>query len=188
MKVASAPSPRTYWARPGELLAGCYPGAKGHKATVENLSGLLKCGVSLIVNLMEENEVNLEAAAFDPYEETVERLAAERGCHVRCVRFPVRDGSVPDPGQMEDILGAIRSEIEKGGMVFVHSRGGWGRAGSAVGCYLVEFEGMTGEEALEQLAHLTSTLEGPTHPSPETREQRRFVMEWKRDDLEDDDF
>jgi len=132
------------WIEPGRLLAGAYPGS---------LDELAEAGVTLVVDLTEEGELA-------PY---AERLPPG----VRHLRLPIRDFACAEPGQMRATLDAIDGEHDRGDVVLVHCRGGCGRTGTVVGCWLVR-HGLTGEEALARLGG----------GCPETDEQRRMVVDW----------
>ena len=80
---------------------------------------------------------------------------------------------------MLDTLDAIDEAIESGETVYVHCFGGIGRTGTVVGCYLVR-HGMTGVEALDQIAQLRQGTPEGWQVSPETEEQREMVLSpWK---------
>jgi protein-tyrosine phosphatase len=80
---------------------------------------------------------------------------------------------------MKAILTEIDRGLKEGRTLYVHCWGGVGRTGTVVGCYLRQ-HGMNGEQSLEQLARWWSSVpKRSVHPqSPETAEQRRFIVEW----------
>eukprot|EP00957_Ditylum_brightwellii_P026272 1987188-Ditylum_brightwellii.AAC.1 len=81
---------------------------------------------------------------------------------------------------MSRILDTIDEAIwERNHTVYVHCRGGIGRTGTAVGCFLVR-RGNTGEEALEEVNRLfqNSGRSRESWSSPETTEQIDFVRNW----------
>jgi protein-tyrosine phosphatase len=73
---------------------------------------------------------------------------------------------------MREILDELAAAIDEGRTVYVHCRGGIGRTGTVVGCWLVR-GGSSGEEAITTIA----ALRGDSF-SPETREQHEFVRAW----------
>jgi protein-tyrosine phosphatase len=73
-------------------------------------------------------------------------------------RFPVRDFGVATVEQMDEILAAVDEALDAGRTVYLHCRGGVGRTGTAVGCWLIR-HGRSADEAV----------------GPETEEQRAFV-------------
>ena len=91
----AVPFPRSYWVRPGLLLAGCYPGAPGPREASRKLRGLLDAGIRAVVSLMEPEETDHQGRPFTPYEDHLYRLASEREIAVTCLRLPIPDQCVP---------------------------------------------------------------------------------------------
>jgi hypothetical protein len=120
------PFERSYWAVPGKLLAGCYPGDIHPEAMSGKLEGLVRAQVSLVVNLMEETEVDHSGRPFIDYQAPLLKLAKEAGQQIHFQRFPIRDMSIPTAKQMREILDAMQAEIKAGGVVYVHLLG-WQR-------------------------------------------------------------
>jgi protein-tyrosine phosphatase len=166
----------SYWAEPGKILAGCCPGSVDGHMLPEQLGALLDAGVTLVVNLMEESETELLGSFMDPYESILAGVAKERGRTVRVERFPIVDRSVPTVEEMELILRRIQKELEAGGVVYVHCLGGIGRTGTVIGCY---FAGQGDAEPLGHLRHLTEPERDYFWPTPQTEQQRSFVLNWK---------
>jgi protein-tyrosine phosphatase len=67
--------------------------------------------------------------------------------------------------------------LEQGETAYVHCYGGIGRTGTVIGCYLVR-HGMSGKEALAEIAHLRQVTPVDWVTSPETRAQRQMVWNW----------
>ena len=166
----------SYWAVPGKILAGCYPGSIDPGMIHEHLSGLIDAGVTLVINLMEVSETEVFQAFFETYESILPTLASERGRTLRIERFPIRDRSIPTAEQMAAILHAIRKELDAGGIIYVHCLGGIGRTGTVIGCYFVE---QGHPNPLAQLLALTASEKDYFWPTPQTEEQRNFVANWK---------
>ena len=144
MRIGGVEAPAgTYWVEPGRLLAGSY---------VRDVRSLLAAGVTLFVDLTEEGE--LEA-----YESP------------RHLRTSIRDFGVPSTADLRRTLDAINAELAAGGVVYLHCRGGCGRTGTVVGCWLRE-RGLTGDEALARVEELCGGR------CPETPEQRALVRDW----------
>jgi protein-tyrosine phosphatase len=61
---------------------------------------------------------------------------------------------------------------------YVHCWGGIGRTGTVVGCWLVAREGLTTDAALQRIAELRKDTPDRGLGSPETKLQRRFVLQW----------
>jgi hypothetical protein len=145
-----APTDGCYWVEPGRLLAGRYVG-------VGEVSALRSAGVTLFLDLTEEGEL-------EPY-------AGDVAAPARHVRMPVADFSVATHEGMRRTLDAIDDELAAGGVVYLHCRGGCGRTGTVVGCYLVR-HGSAADDALARVEELSGW------PCPETDEQRALVRGW----------
>jgi protein-tyrosine phosphatase len=133
----SAATTRATFQVSDRLFGGCYPGE-------------IPATVDFIVDLTEEGEL-------PPY--------AREGFDYR--RLPVRDFGVPTDEEMRRILDTIDEALGAGRTVFVHCRGGIGRTGTVLGCYLRR-HGASFDEAL-------AALEG----RPETDEQRELIRGWR---------
>jgi protein-tyrosine phosphatase len=142
------------------MLAGKHPGSEGVNEAAAKLAHLREAGVDLFLDLTEAGEGDLPS-----YEHLIEDTGATYQ------RFPIADWSCPASQEMSSILDTIDAAIAAGRTVYAHCRGGIGRTGTVVGCYLVR-HGWPAGEALTQVAEWR---EG----SPETEEQRRFVREWR---------
>jgi rhodanese/phosphatase family protein len=159
----NTPVPRSYWVRPGSLLAGEYPWHEFGAWTPDRLDRFRDAGVGVFIDLTEADEVT-------PYGERVAGWATHR-------RFPIRDFCCPSVGEMTTTLDAIDEELERG-VVYVHCLGGSGRTGTVIGCWLVR-HGMDPEEALATIAALRRETAYGERPSPESAEQCDFVRAWR---------
>jgi hypothetical protein len=158
------PNPLSYWVKPGELLAGPYPGARSEERAREKLQRFRAAGITSFVDLTEEGEM----PAYRP-------LLMGWAGHSR---MSIPDFDVVPEEEMRRILDLIDRQLFKGETVYVHCLGGQGRTGTVVGCYLVR-HGMSGREALERVRALRQVTPFPKSPSPETQAQRRMVLGWK---------
>lgn len=172
MDEPTRPIPESYWVEPGRLLAGEYPGHYTAESTRQRIDALLEAGFDAFIDLTRPNEtvpyfrILLEESKL--YEVEVERH-----------NFPIGDFGLPTPEAMTSILDTIDAALQNGRKIYLHCWGGIGRTGTTVGCYLVR-RGMTGEEALRQLAEWWQTVpKSQIHRrSPETREQAQFIRNW----------
>lgn len=169
----------SYWASPGWLLAGNYPGETESAAADHKLDRLLDAGIRSFVNLMEETEYGHDGRPFTHYDQALRLRAAERGVDVQLARFPIEDVSVTTTAQMQRILQWIDDEIEAGRPVYVHCRGGVGRTGTVVGCWLARHGVAVGDQALRQIESLRAEVANRIYRSPETEEQRAMVRGWR---------
>lgn len=175
------PFPRSYWARPGKLLAGFYPGDKDPATADQKLRALIRCGVTTIINLMEETEGDHSGVPFTAYAPRFMELAKESGLHAACLRFPIRDVSVPTVPEMLKTLDAIDQALARNEVVYVHCWGGRGRTGTVVGCHLLRHRLVREGEVITVLSTLTAHEWRIFGAIPESECQREFVGRWKWD-------
>jgi protein-tyrosine phosphatase len=168
------PFPDSFWVDPGRLLAGEYPGAPEEEMARKKLRSLLQSGVDFCIDLTEKG-------ALVPYESWWRSEAADYLKEAGYLRMPIRDFGVPSADDMVRILDAIDQALEHGKTVYVHCWGGIGRTGTVIGCYLVR-HGLTGEQALDRLAHLRVHVPDASRQSPETSEQAGLVLRWQAEE------
>jgi protein-tyrosine phosphatase len=174
----TSPYKNSYWVKPGQLLAGEYPGSKGIIEAREKVTKFLEAGVTFFLDLTEPHELN-------PYLPMLLEEAATRGLVVQHRRMSIKDGSIPKtPQEMVKILDTIDEAIAAGHTVYLHCWGGIGRTGTVVGCYLVR-HGLNGAEALQKIAQLWHNMEKRYRQprSPETDEQAEYVRSWSEIEL-----
>ena len=174
----NTPFTRSYWVDPGRLLAGFYPGDRDEKVADQKLQGLIDCGVTCVINLMEESERDHAGRPFLNYATRLQEFSTRAGRRLEWERRAIRDLHIPSPALMTQILDQIDAAQQNGGAVYVHCWGGRGRTGTVVGCHLRRRFAMCGQDALNTLAQLTSTKSGVFWPTPEMEVQRQFVREW----------
>jgi len=177
-RTPPTPFPRSYWVRPGRLLAGYYPGDVTKEAAAEKISSLLDAGIQCVVNLVEEDEKGAGGKSLRSYATLLAGEARSRHIDVSYVRIPIPDVSVPSVSTMRLILGAIDSALDEGRPTYVHCWGGRGRTGTVVGCYLARHRTETDEDALTTIARLRRGEETGSKASPETVEQCDMVRAW----------
>lgn len=167
----------SYWVVPGRLLAGEYPGGMVWQARAK-LNRLLDFGITYFVDLTSK------ADPLKSYAKQLRTLADARGMPVIYSRRSIPDRSCPSKELMREILDEIDGALAEGRRVYVHCWGGVGRTGTVVGCHLVR-AGAKGEDALDRLGDLYGTvsrLKRHFNPrSPETEEQRAFIVSWSED-------
>jgi protein-tyrosine phosphatase len=165
------PIPNSYWVASERLLAGEYPGGWNEEQALEKLDSLLDAGIQSFVDLTEAHEQNA-------YERLLRGTAAARQIDVRYRRMSVEDLGTPTVEHMSLVLQHIATEIEEGRAVYVHCWGGIGRTGTVVGCWMVQNERRTAEEALQRIVELRRGTPEESRRSPETPQQRDFVLRW----------
>jgi atypical dual specificity phosphatase len=169
------PIPNSYWAT-AHLLACEYPWSP---SCPKKLDALLKAGVSTFIDLTECGELS-------PYATHLSARAALLGVDsppIEYHQFPIRDRSLPESvDYMYKVLRVLRDNERRGRISAVHCRGGIGRTGMVVGCWLVESgNARNGDEALGTIAQEWKTVEKCTRfpHSPETGPQFEFVQRFR---------
>ncbi|TFK47403.1 hypothetical protein OE88DRAFT_1666170 [Heliocybe sulcata] len=176
-EVLKRPIPNSYWATP--LLLACeYPWEPS--AQQPKLDFLLRAGVRTFIDLTECGELK-------SYERALTERARKLGIDVDAIeyhRFPIHDRSLPESvDYMGKILDVLRDNESRRRISAVHCRGGIGRTGMVIGCWLTECGvASSGEDALRMIAEEWKTVEKcKRFPcSPETGPQFEFVRSFKR--------
>ncbi len=179
-EVVNLPYPRSYWVIPGKFLAGCYPGSLDPAEAELKIGQLVACGIRSIICLMEEDERDWSGNRFVPYAPLYLKLARDQGLAASWHRHPIQDQGVPTKDQMKAILDRLDESLSKEHPVFIHCWGGKGRTGMAVGCWLARHGVAEGVDLLKIVQYLRRHDPKGYDPSPETADQRRFVLEWSR--------
>jgi hypothetical protein len=158
----------------GRLLAGEYPSAKDAAEAIVKLNRFLDSGITFFLDLTEAGEYNLR-----PYAAQIAQLAAARRppCAITHRRLTIPDMGTPDPATMTRILATLDAALAQGETVYIHCFGGIGRTGTVVGCWLVR-HGLTGQQALAQIAAWRAGTPDGWKQSPETAAQRQLVLDW----------
>jgi protein-tyrosine phosphatase len=142
----------------GRLVAGRHPCAWGLEDATQDVADLVAHGVTLFLDLTQEGEL-------EPYDHLVP-------AEVRYVRRPIRDFSVPTKDELATTLDVLDSELEAGGLVYVHCWAGCGRTGVVVGSWLVR-HGLDPRDALTRVAEARGV------GCPQTLQQRLLVLGWQ---------
>ena len=176
--AAHRPTVRCYWVVEGQFLAGAYPGSPDPAAHRQRVETFWRADIRTFINLVEENETNLSGKPLTRYDDLVRQLALESG-QAACIRFPVRDLSVPSPDRMRSILDAIDLSLAAAQPVYLHCWGGVGRTSTVVCCWLLRHQLATHENVLDVLQELRQADKQTWgRKAPEAEEQIRFVKEW----------
>lgn len=166
------PFHNTYWVIEGKLMAGMYPGGFSDSSILERMLSLTELGTKSIINLTdEEEEINYFTMIYSDKCERFEEIYCKELKHTR---FKIKDMDIPTKNLMKKILDKIDEDIGDGHSVYLHCIGGTGRTGTVVGCYMLRHNLVSKKEVFEKI-HL---LRGDGKESPETKEQRQFVLDW----------
>jgi protein-tyrosine phosphatase len=144
------------------LVAGQYPGSRGRITHTLKMAGIVNLEIDTIVNLMELDELE----RFTPYHIALKHVIPNLKIH----HLPIRDMDIPDDQMLQTILDTMENDIENGKRVYVHCWGGHGRTGTVIGSWLVK-EGMSADEALDQIKSQRLLTSFGDAPSPQTLEQ-----------------
>jgi len=173
------PFPNSYWATP--LLVACeYPWTPSRANRSQKIDLLLRAGVRTFIDLTESGELSPYAPHLAAH---VARLGIDLG-EVEYHSFPIPDRCLPSSvGYVRQILDVLKDNSRRGRTTAVHCRGGIGRTGLVVGCWLVE-SGVVedGAAALGFIAEEWKSVEKCRRfpQSPETGGQCDFVRNFER--------
>jgi hypothetical protein len=146
-------------------LFGKYP-------SKDELSLIISEGVRLIVDLTDAADCLPEYACNLPVD-------------VKCVKYPISDRCVPDNDEaFENLIGVVIKSIRDNEKVYIHCRGGHGRAGVVAAIVLSKLQPeLTAEKILTAIneAHNQRTEMLPKWRkmgSPQTKSQKTFVQQY----------
>jgi protein-tyrosine phosphatase len=167
------PITASYWLPGSPILAGEYP---GHWETVEarrRLRRFLDVGVTAFLDLTRPED------GLEPYRDLLVGEAESLEIEVVHSPMPIPDLGVPRLEEMTAILDRLDEWAATGRASYVHCWGGIGRTGTVIGCHLVR-AGLDGAAALATVQGLYETTGKHVREprSPQTVEQRQFVMKW----------
>jgi hypothetical protein len=170
-QLPAIPYPDSYWVLPGRFLAGEYPAVCiSEELTRVKLRKLLQVGVNTFFDLTWPGELA-------PYVSLLKEEAGWLDKQVSHQRHPIQDFGVPTRAEMDALLDALSAGLDAGKHLYLHCLGGIGRTGTTVACYLVR-QGLSGQQALEQLKQLRAACGILWPPSPESDAQRDFVLNY----------
>ena len=131
--------------------------------------------IDLVVDAGVRTFVDLTTTGdpLEPYEATLEEVAAARRLPLARSAFPIPDFGVVDDDDYDVATATIERVLEHGA-VFVHCWGGIGRTGTVIGCVLID-EGMTCDEAIAQLAVLRRGSRKEHRAAPEAGVQHDLL-------------
>ena len=200
--VPNRPNASTYWVIPGRFLAGEYPAVVhgDEQASRVKLRRYLQVsGITYILDLTRPGECT-------DYHTWLWQEAAALHQSVTIERFSIPDYDIPSsPAVMMEILNRLDAILSNNAnnRVYVHCRGGIGRTGTVVGCFLARqfwnhhqqqhqpsnpssttmlqelgIRAWHETNRLFQVAAQSRAATGQPIQSPETIPQQRYVVNW----------
>ncbi|MBE6307403.1 MAG: hypothetical protein E7084_07095 [Bacteroidales bacterium] len=151
----------------GTIYAGEYPGDKDEEVAKCKIEQMHHFGIRHFIDLTEEGELC-------PYSHLLPS-------DTTYTRFPIRDCGAPKSIESVQRLLLRIEELKKmDGYVYVHCRGGVGRTGTIVACYLAQkCKEPDLTHTLEALHEIFSEMPKSAHKeTPETKEQIDFVEQF----------
>ena len=179
MTTPGLPFERSYWADPGKLMAGYYPGDADEATAQAKLESLLECGVRHVVNLMHETQHPADKSDVVPYRDQLMSIAKEAGINVSYVVQPIVDQDIPSREMMKGILDDSRPSHWRGTsrVRALHGRNRPDRHGGRV----LHVAARHGRGRQGHRSHQRVAGQGPLPacPVPNTEAQRGMVRSWK---------
>jgi len=158
----------TYWVLPEKLMAGesfyIPEKAKAEKA----YRYLVDHGIDTIITLQEKQEFE-KIEISRKFEEPIDQYF-----------FPIKDYGIPSKELTINLLDTIDQNLKEGKKVYVHCKGGIGRTGLVVGCYLIRHGLATAETVLQEVTTLKEGQVNLDFPSPENQAQVVFLKNWQK--------
>ncbi len=169
-------TPQHYPIEPGTLFGGEYPGDRKPEIARVRITRLVEIGVRSFIDLTTGED------PLESYGQLLVELERETGTPLRRISIPVQDMGVPDSAKtMLSIITAVRGAIQTSPAAYIHCRGGIGRTGTVVGCWLREC-GLGPDDALARVQQLYASRMPKVcfHPeSPQTPVRKNYIRLWQ---------
>lgn len=140
--------PRELLRAEGELGLTHLPGGFIHSSG-ENLNALQQVGVTHLVCLVEEHELE----RLEPPESSEMRQWAVERRGMQFLHEPIVDFDAPTLEQIHGTLAFVEQGLGAGGRVIVHCWAGLGRAGTMAACLLIK-RGMNAHDAIATVRYV----------------------------------
>ncbi len=163
---------KTYWVVKNAFMAGALPAINDNSGVIKIDPFIVKHNFDVFINLMEENERDHDGNLLPDYS----KLLPD---HILFIRLPIRDMDIPSPMEawrLVDLLGVFLAHDKK---VYIHCWDGLGRTGTLVGCYLLQNGMAERKNVMRRIKGLKSGSGLEEYDSPQTKEQKQFVLTWQ---------
>jgi len=172
------PTANSNWVVPDRLLVGGFPGTEAGTDLAlheRQLQALLSAGVDTMVCLQEKLEL---WSRFYPYPKTMKGMAVKAGkTKFECLHLEMPDGDVADDSDVRCCVETILKRIRKGRLVYVHCRGGHGRAGTIVCTAISRLYAMHPQAAIRYFNTVETIrlVKDHVNPWPHSQQQKDLV-------------
>lgn len=165
---------------PGKVGMTIAPGKNAFRAVQGVWSRDLLTDLKRLVDVYETHVLVCLLEDFELEMMGIQNLVKEaENLGIEVHRQPICDNDVPrSMSDVRQLVELMTDRVRSGKNVVTHCRGGLGRAGTIVGCYLV-FNGMSPDEAIDAL----HTYRNPN--SPQTPEQEQFICDFASTVIDD---
>lgn len=186
--MASKAIKNSYWVVPGGIMAGPFPGSYEDFNAKLRLRSLFDEGIRAFINLQEEGEMAVSDKGYNENYADIFRIFLKNSNEPEIVgglvrRFSIPDKTVPSVELMKKILNEIDDLHSKNIPVYIHCWGGLGRTATVVGCWLMRHGIAERSTVLDEIFNLRRIGVDQAYlglKSPETDEQERFILAWKK--------
>jgi len=162
-----------WWAEPGRLLAGEYPGSRTPERAAHKIALLIDAGVGSIVDLTTADE------GLTPYSRQLREAEKSAGRSVRYLPRSIPDMRALNQAGYDRILDDIAAEIDEGRIVYVHCWKGIGRTGTMIGCRLVD-NGLDYPATISRIRELRAGTRKAHIGSPQSSAQHHLLLDRAR--------
>lgn len=162
-----------WWAEPGRVLAGEYPGSRTPERAAKKIGLLVDAGIGAIVDLTSAGD------GLTPYVRHLRALQQQTGRDVRYLSRPIPDMRGLNHTGYDLLLEDIAAEIADERIVYIHCWKGIGRTGTVIGCRLVD-SGLDYPATIRRIAELRAGTRKGHIGSPQSAAQHQLLLERSR--------
>lgn len=159
------------------VFAGEYPYHPGRPDARARLKRIVDMGITHFIDLTDDPEMYYNGGRtvlLRGYKHLLPKLSTMVQHH----RFSIMDGRTPTDETIRAALAQVAAARDAGDMSYIHCRGGIGRTGLVVGCYLIT-QGADPSDALRTVQRLFDTTPRKGMASPEKYEQEQYVLRFR---------